>query len=104
MVDLEEYPPFKYLQSVEYPEITLLIIDCQLISVETGFTIPTRELVKLGIAADKHLQTYIILKADNQRKRFTANLRAPVLINTKTSIGQQIILDDETIDIEYPLN
>lgn len=98
-----EYSPLLLLQSVEEPEVSLIIADPAIFRIEKILDIPAENKDKLKIQADSEMSLYIVLSFDNQSQRFTANLKAPIIINKILNQGQQIILDDPTLEINYHL-
>jgi flagellar assembly factor FliW len=100
---IPEYHPLLLLQAVEEPEISLIIADPAIFQIEKFFKIPAMTRDKLQIKSEAEMKLYVILSFDNQKRRFTANLKAPIIINKILNQGQQVILDDPTLEINYHL-
>lgn len=104
--DIEDYPPFKVLQSLEEPDISMLILDIRLLKIREQIKISFGELEKIEIYPDslgENTEIYVILKVNDKKQELSANVKAPLVINTEKKIGGQIILDDENLSVEYLL-
>ncbi len=102
--ELKDYPPFRVLQSLEEPDISMLILDIRLLKIRDQIKIPFKELKNIGIDPGKSIddtEIYVILKVDNERQQLTANIKAPIVINNKDKVGCQVILEDKNLSIEY---
>jgi len=101
--EMPEYSPMLLLQSVEEPEVSLIIADPAIFQIEKILNIPAENKNKLKIQSDSEMNLYVILSFDSQSQQFTANLKAPIIINKILNQGQQVILDDPTLEINYHL-
>jgi flagellar assembly factor FliW len=101
--EVPEYSPLLLLQSLEEPEVSLIIADPAVFQIEKILNIPAENKNKLKIQSDSEMNLYVILSFDSQSQQFTANLKAPIIINKILNQGQQIILDDPTLEINYHL-
>ncbi|MDP8238190.1 MAG: flagellar assembly protein FliW [Candidatus Hatepunaea meridiana] len=105
IADIEGYAPFRVLKSTEEPDMSMLILDVNLIQMSTDIKIPKKDLKKIRInGSDTGMAVYAILKYDKDSQSFTANLKAPIVINSAEHLGQQVILDDNGLTVNYPLN
>jgi flagellar assembly factor FliW len=90
--------PFQWLTSVEGPAASFLTVDPRLVLPTYRFALSTNDLARLGADEDTPLLwlAIVILEADGA---VAANLRAPVVINPVTMLGQQVMPQDAL----YPL-
>ncbi|WP_352418285.1 flagellar assembly protein FliW [Proteiniborus sp.] len=86
--------PFKWLQSINEPELAFVIINPFLFKPDYVFDIPEQALEKLKIKEEKDVAVYSIVNIPDDITKMTANLIGPVIINTKEMLGKQIVLDD----------
>ena len=56
-----------------------------------------------GDPDDLCVLSIVTVRRDNEEVRMTSNLLAPVVINTKTRTGRQVILNDQTWPVHAPL-
>lgn len=103
LAELEGYAPFYAFSAVEAPEISMLVIRADGIEVFADVHIPTRDLETIGLTNEDEAALYVVLKVDHESQKFIANTKAPLVFNFKNHLGNQIILEDPRLRIEYPL-
>lgn len=101
--DLEEYEPFKLLQSLEDDEIGIILTSP--FDVYGNYEVNlSDELIKnLKITNEKEVILLTTVTLNTDVKKITTNLKGPIIINTSTNLGEQIIVDDPNYSIKYPL-
>ena len=102
--NLDEFPPFKLFQSVEVPDISMIVLDGSLLNVYEHVTFPKHEMNILEMKNREYLRIFVILRLDDETKRFVANTKAPIILNTYTGFGKQIILDNPKLSEDYKLD
>ncbi len=95
--------PFLWLRSLSDPDIALLLISCLLLKKQVPIHISNEELQLIGSPSEDDIASYYVLRVDTKEGTITANTRAPVLINTKSMQGRQVILDQEDLRVDEPL-
>ncbi len=103
IADIQDYAPFCVLKSADQPEISMLAINAKLLAICKDVIVPERELDILGIQKITEADQYIILKADPRTQEITANVKAPLVFNPKSGMGNQVVIDDPHLSMEYPL-
>ncbi|MBT7790614.1 MAG: flagellar assembly protein FliW [Calditrichaeota bacterium] len=105
IAEVEGYSPFRVLTSIEKQDFTMLILDVNFISSQIEMKIPKKELKKINIngSDDSEMAVYAILKYDKASQAFTANMKAPIVVNSEALVGQQVILDDDRLSVNQPL-
>ncbi|WP_099190228.1 flagellar assembly protein FliW [Tepidibacter mesophilus] len=93
----EEELVIDYLQCIE-EDITFPIINPFLINKEYEFKIPDNTIKKLDIEKQEDVLIYTIVIIPENIKEMRTNLQGPIVINTKSKKGKQLILDER-----YPL-
>jgi len=103
ILDHDRDVPFKWLQSLDEPDVAFVVMDPVLFKPEYRVEIDQKDIPELTALDESDLTMFVILtipSADPQG--ITANLRAPVVVNHKTRIAKQVILKDE-LPTRYPL-
>lgn len=106
MVHNSEKPDAKtsWLVSVEEPAFALPVIDPLIVKGDYNPDIEDELLIPLG---DEKEAEYVVLTTISVPKGnpegTTTNLKAPIIINTTTKKGTQVILDDDSLQIKYPI-
>ena len=94
--------PVKFLQSVEDPAISFVCMDAATVKMdyEVPLTPEEAEFLALESPEDALVLTLVVVPPDAPRK-MTANLAGPLVINTRTRIGQQIQLDTKVFPLKF---
>jgi len=98
---LDYKDPIKWLHAVDDPNLAFIVINPFIIFPDYSVDVKDDEQLFLGINETKDIAILAILTVVNNR--ITANLRAPIIINTANSNAAQIILDNEQYDFKTPL-
>lgn len=95
--------PFKFLQSVEEPDISFSCID--MAAIQPDFEVPLgekdAEVLALEAPADALVLALVVIPKDP--RQMTANLAGPLVINGKTRVGGQIVLNTEKFPLKFPI-
>ncbi len=98
-----EMRPFLWLRSVDDPEVALPVISCLLLKKQVQLHISKKDLSLIGSPAEGDIAPYYILRVDSKEGTITANTKAPVIINTRSMQGRQIILERDDLVVDEPL-
>jgi flagellar assembly factor FliW len=85
----EEEGVFYWLTSIDEPEIVFPLFPIDVLEEE--------------YPKDEGFRPFAIVKLDKNPAEITANLRAPVYIDTENQIGKQIVIDEEKYPVDYQL-
>jgi len=91
--------PLKFLQAVDQEEISFVCIDVAAIKPDYEVPLDDEDAQSLAIEdpADALVLALVVIPEDP--RQMTANLAGPLVINTKTLKGRQVILNPD----RYPL-
>ncbi len=106
VIENPEMQPFKWLQSVDNPDIALMVIEPRLIRAEYKMVIAAEEHKKIGIESlhgDKKWIALCVIVVDENIEESIVNLKAPIIINLDDKKGKQVILLNDDYDVEEPL-
>lgn len=98
-----ENSPFKILQCLENNELAFIIISP--FDVVKDYEIKlSEELIKnTEIENEEEVLLYSIVTVSSKVENITANLRAPLVVNIKNKLGEQLIVDKDVYKIKHPL-
>ena len=104
LIDNAPDSPFKWLQSVSDPNLAFPITLCSYFDIEYNITIPKEdlELIEAKSMDDIMILNIVSIPIGNPQGA-TANLRAPIIINTNNNKAMQVILRDTSYQIKHPL-
>jgi flagellar assembly factor FliW len=102
-LETEDLKPFSYLQSLEDPPISLLMVNpflfCPSYAIELGET----DAGNLQAEQPEDVSVFVVATIPESAADATVNLMAPVLINEKKRRGRQVILLDSSYSVRHPL-
>ena len=96
--------PFSWLQSTEKPELAFVMMNPFLVKSDYLEDLPAGEkaLFRDQDKEDKILFSLVTIPRENVRA-MTVNLLGPLVIDTKTQTGRQVILAGSDYDPRHPL-
>jgi FliW protein. len=103
LLSVDEYTPFKWLQSLDDTDIAFVIIDPKVVVKDYEVEID-EDIVKLLEIKDlNHILVFAIVVIQEEIEKMTANLKAPIIINAENNKGMQILLDNDQYMIKHPI-
>jgi flagellar assembly factor FliW len=99
----DEKTPLWWFQSVEDGSVAFVVVNPRFINPEFDPAFSEGDLEFLEITDSNDIVLLAIVTVRSHPFRVTANLRAPVLINVRTRMGSQVVLDDPDYPIQYDI-
>ncbi len=96
-----EQNPFVWLQCVDCPQLAFVMIDPRTLIEDYTVDVDDSEVEILDIVDTNNVLIYSIVVVPEDISKMTANLKAPVLINSIAKKGKQVILDNEEYRIRH---
>jgi Uncharacterized protein conserved in bacteria len=103
LLDLEEYEPFKLLQSLEDGEISLIVTSPYEFFNDYEIKLSEETIKNLNIDSPDQVMILTTVTLNSDVKKITTNLQGPIVINTSNNFGEQIILDNSKYKVKSPL-
>ena len=98
----EDAANISWLQSMDEPEIAFPMIDPLLICPDYDPTIQDELLEPLGELTETNLYVLVTVTVPKNIEEMAINLRAPIVINTDTMKGCQLIVEDD-LPVKYKI-
>lgn len=95
--------PFYYLQSIEEPEIGLLLVYPFLFFKDYEFELPEEVIGQLKISEKKQVAVLCTVNTAKGLEKATVNLLAPIVINIEQMVAKQVVLYDSKYSLRTPL-
>lgn len=95
--------PLKFLQSVENAEISFTCIDVAAIKMDYEFALNEEEAKALALEKPEDALVLALVVIPEDPRQMTANLAGPLVINTQTKQGRQVILNTEQFSLKHPI-
>ena len=104
LIPYEEDSPILFMQSLKSPDLAFLVTNPFIFFPDYSFEIGDEATDALGIKSQEDLLIYAILTVPyGDVKKMTANLMAPVIINSKNNKSMQLVLDKSPYKTKHPL-
>ncbi len=100
---VEENELFNILHSIENEELGLIVISPFELIKYYEFKLSDGKLNELKITSPEEVMVLNTVTLSTKLENITTNLKAPIIINIKERLGEQIILDNEKYKIKHPL-
>lgn len=97
----DEDSPFKWLLSVDVPEIAFIIANPFLIVKDYDFELSENDVKKLSIEKAEDVAVYSVIVVPEQIEKMSMNLKAPIIINSRNKRGAQVILDTDKYTVRH---
>lgn len=85
---------FSFLQSVDEPDLTFVIIMPELVVADYSVKLNPDEIDLLQIETPEDGGIYAIVTVPEDVASMTVNLQAPIVVNVKNKFGAQIVITD----------
>jgi flagellar assembly factor FliW len=100
---LESNEVFSILHSIEANEVGLVLVSPFTILSDYEFKIPDRDIKELQIDKPEEVLVLTTVTLSSNIENMTTNLKAPIIINIKEKLGEQLILDNDKYKVKEPL-
>jgi flagellar assembly factor FliW len=92
--DHDEKTPFKWLQSVNDPNLAFVIISPFEFMPGYEVELGRDDVLKLGLKDVRGAAVYVLVTIPQDPSMMTANMQGPLVLNTETRTGRQVVLSD----------
>ena len=103
LVQLDDDGVLCALRSLDDPDLRFLVVSPVPFFPDYEPVVDDATVAELGITSAEDVLVLLVLTAGDSLTNTTANLIAPVLVNTATRRAAQVILDDPSLAIATPL-
>lgn len=95
--------PFNWLQGVDEPNLAFVIVNPFLFKEDYEFDIPQVTIEDLLIESVEDILICCLVTVPENVVDVTMNLKAPIVINTKSKKGKQLVLETDEYEIKYKI-
>ncbi|SFR58967.1 flagellar assembly protein FliW [Anaeromicropila populeti] len=100
-IEDEKKSAISWLQCIEEPGLALPVINPLHVREDYNPTIEDELLKPLGDVTSENIVVLLVVTVPNDVKKTTANLKAPIIINSDTRQGCQIIVENQDYSVRY---
>lgn len=94
---------FRWLQSMEEPGLAFVVIDPSEFFANYEFEISDADAEKIHLSHPEEALALAIVTVAKDSEEVTANLAAPILINSRELFGMQVVLQESSYLVKQPL-
>lgn len=95
--------PLKFLQAETRPEISFVCMDPAGVKPDYQVPLSDEDAQLLGIEKPEEAMILTIAVIPEDPRRMTINLAGPLVMNTRTRVGLQVILSAEANPLQFPV-
>ncbi len=103
ILDRKDFTPFKWIQSVEDPNVTFVILDPVQFFPNFKLEINEKELEELNYTNSRDLVVYVIVNIPHDVSLSSADLLGPLVINQKKRLGKQAVMPESPYTTKHYL-
>lgn len=103
LLDVAPNSPFKIMQLVDDADVSFLVTDPTLFFPEYDVQLTQEQAAELQLTDLAKAAVMVVVNIQKERGATTANLFAPVVVNTETLLAKQILLRDSSYPVDQPL-
>lgn len=95
--------PFYWLKSLEDKDLQFIVIEPQYVVEDYIFDISDEDAKDIGIYDPTKVFVLVIVCVPEDPSKMTVNLMGPLVFNSETGVGKQIVLHGSNFPIQFPL-
>jgi flagellar assembly factor FliW len=104
IISLKGQEPFKWLQSLDDPNLAFLAIDPLFFMEDYVVEVNPKDIILLGARDVKDVNTLVLVTIPNgQPDKMSANLQGPIIINSQNMQAAQLVLGDSSYDTRHSI-
>ena len=92
-----------WFQSLDEPQFALPVMTPSTVVPDYNPTVNDELLAPLGELTEDNLYVLVTVKVPQDIKEMSVNLKAPIIINSDTLIGGQLIVEDDDLPVRYKI-
>ena len=102
LIKNEDFDPFCWLVSLDEMELSLPILNPNLVNSNFDFTL-SKSLADRQFLTNGFNNIFCVVNLDEEKGKFTINLKSPIFVNFDEKMGKQFILDSDELMVDQPV-
>ena len=103
LVDAGDSTLILWLQSLSNPHLAFPVLEPKIFKPDYLVRLSAAELRELRLTSIKDSSVFTILTIPGELTEMTANMKAPLVINTKEKVAKQVVLQENDQPIKFPM-
>ena len=104
VVELREYGAFQQLQSVDDPDISMIVCVPWLFFPDYSPVLTDAEQDELELESADDAVVFVPVSFDSTSRQASLNLLGPFVVNSKTRRGRQVVLTGSEYSVKAPID
>ncbi len=96
-----EGTPFKWLQSVDEPQLAFVVTDPLFFKPDYHISLKRSEVQVIEPREEEDLVVSVLMTIPAEVREMSANLLAPLIFNLEKRLGMQLVLRDQRYPVKY---
>ena len=101
IIDNSECQPFRWLQSVDAPELAFVIVNPVVFFPDYKVVVHAKEVADIGVRDPRDVQIEVIVTIPSEFDQMSANLQGPLLINFQNRTAKQLVLTNSDFGVQH---
>ena len=101
LIHQKEDSAFWWFQSIDDGAVAFVVVNPCLIKEDYEPELRDDDVALLEIEDPSDVQLLVVVTIRSNPTQISANMRAPIVINLKQKLGKQIVLDDDSYDVQH---
>lgn len=101
LLNADEGSPFMWLQAIEKPDLAFIVIPPTTFRPDYKLEVSKEDLASINLKDPNEAAILAIVVIPDEPSKMTANLQAPVVINSKTWQGRQMISSNPKYSVRH---
>lgn len=103
LIPHEADSPFAWLQSIDEENLAFLLVNPIAVKSDYIVQLPAEAADRLKLTDASEGVVFAIVVVPEDPRKMRMNLRAPIIINTGERLGRQVVLEDNSLHLRYPV-
>lgn len=99
--ETEERPAISWLQCVDEQSLALPVLIPTLVMPDYNPVVEDGVLTSLGDWNEENISVLVTITVPKDLKQMTTNMKAPIIINTDSMKGCQVVVENQDYEIKY---
>jgi flagellar assembly factor FliW len=99
----DEDSPYSTLVALDDPEVRFLVVPPEVFFDDYAVQLPDDDAVALGLSEPDDALVLVLITLGERAEETTANLLGPLVVNSRSRTGAQVVLADSGYDTGVPL-
>lgn len=99
--ETEERPAISWLQCVDEQSLALPVLIPTLVMPDYNPIVEDGVLTTLGDWSEENISVLVTITVPKDLKQMTTNMKAPIIINTDSMKGCQVVVENQDYEIKY---